>query len=140
MAERGGRGARRRDCSGWRALGEVSPGRGLLLSMRALHTPPSLARRRSQKVGEVAGNPWAEVAWYFPDSREQFRLLGRLSVVDAATADEKLQKVRRGAWGCGGACGVGRLRCRVQPRKQCVGRPREAGPLWRLPGLALPAR
>lgn len=44
-------------------------------------------------MGEIAHNPWAEVAWYFPDTREQFRLLGKLSVVNAATADEKLQKV-----------------------------------------------
>ncbi|PSC70073.1 pyridoxamine 5 -phosphate oxidase isoform B [Micractinium conductrix] len=53
---------------------------------------------RSNKVGEIAHNPWAEVAWYFPDTREQFRLLGKLSVVNAATADEKLQKGRRAAW------------------------------------------
>ena len=42
---------------------------------------------------DVAGNPWAEVAWYFPDSREQFRMLGRLTLVDAASQDAALQKV-----------------------------------------------
>jgi hypothetical protein len=44
-------------------------------------------------VEDVAGNPWAEVAWYFPDSREQFRMLGRLTLVDAASQDAALQKV-----------------------------------------------
>ena len=47
--------------------------------------------RRSKKVEDVAGNPWAEVAWYFPDSREQFRMLGRLTLVDAASQDAALQ-------------------------------------------------
>ena len=28
---------------------------------------------RSCKVQEVAKNPWCELAWYFPDSREQYR-------------------------------------------------------------------
>lgn len=43
--------------------------------------------------------PW-QVAWYFPDTREQFRLLGRMTLVDSATADERLQQVRaaRGRW------------------------------------------
>lgn len=35
-----------------------------------------------------------QVAWYFPDTREQLRLLGRLTVVDSATPDERLQQVR----------------------------------------------
>lgn len=57
-------------------------------------------------MGDVAHSPWAEVAWYLPDSREQFRLLGRLTVVDAQTEDAALQQAsRRGSWErgrCGG--------------------------------------
>jgi len=49
---------------------------------------------RSKKIEEIAHNPWAEVAWYLPDSREQFRLLGRLTVVDSQTGDAALQQVR----------------------------------------------
>lgn len=53
---------------------------------------------RSRKIEEIAHNPWAEVAWYLPDTREQFRLLGKVTVVDSATEDAKLQKGRRAAW------------------------------------------
>ncbi|KAI7839106.1 hypothetical protein COHA_007111 [Chlorella ohadii] len=53
---------------------------------------------RSRKVEEIAHCPWGEVAWYFPDTREQFRLLGRLTLVDSATADERLQQGRLAAW------------------------------------------
>lgn len=56
----------------------------------------SPAARRSRKVGEVAHNPWAEVAWYFPNTREQFRVLGKLTVVDSQTDDDVLQKVHPG--------------------------------------------
>ncbi len=49
--------------------------------------------RRSQKVKEIARSPWGEVAWYFPKTREQFRLLGRLSVVEVDTQDAALQQV-----------------------------------------------
>lgn len=50
---------------------------------------------RSRKIEEIARSPWGEVAWYFPGTREQFRLLGRLTVVGAATEDAALQKVGR---------------------------------------------
>lgn len=73
---------------------------------------------RSCKVKEVASNPFAEVAWYFPDSREQFRyesllttsvsptytwrpigrIQGTLSIVQAEHEDEKLAKARVTAW------------------------------------------
>ena len=41
---------------------------------------------RSRKVEQVERAPWAEACWYFPDSREQFRLLGRPSVVRAVAS------------------------------------------------------
>lgn len=53
--------------------------------------------RRSRKIEEIAHCPWAEVAWYLPQTREQFRFLGRLTVVDAATEDAALQRVSRHA-------------------------------------------
>lgn len=53
---------------------------------------------RSRKIEEIALSPWGEVAWYFPDTREQLRLLGRLTVVDSATPDERLQQGRQAAW------------------------------------------
>jgi pyridoxamine 5'-phosphate oxidase len=43
---------------------------------------------RSNKVGECALNPRAEVCWYFPKTREQFRVSGTLEIVGPAPANE----------------------------------------------------
>lgn len=37
---------------------------------------------RSEKADEIQQQPWAEVCWYFPNSREQFRLAGSLTLVN----------------------------------------------------------
>ena len=37
--------------------------------------------------------PWAEICWYFTESREQFRLGGNLQIIGEGHPDEKLQKV-----------------------------------------------
>lgn len=55
--------------------------------------------KRSRKVVEVASNPLAEVAWYFPDTREQYRIAGSLAIIDDLHTDEKLQAARARAWG-----------------------------------------
>jgi hypothetical protein len=34
---------------------------------------------RSNKVPEIAAAPAGEFAWYFPESRDQFRIAGRLT-------------------------------------------------------------
>lgn len=60
--------------------------------------PTFVTDARSRKMAEIAASPWAEVAWYFPDSREQFRLLGTLSVVGAAGASAADQQARADAW------------------------------------------
>jgi PPOX class probable FMN-dependent enzyme len=38
--------------------------------------------QRSQKVIEIAQNPWGEACWYFPKTREQFRISGQLTIVE----------------------------------------------------------
>ncbi|GFR50131.1 hypothetical protein Agub_g12283 [Astrephomene gubernaculifera] len=53
---------------------------------------------RSRKIQEVACNPAAEVAWYFPETREQYRIAGNLTIVDAAAGDSALQAARIRAW------------------------------------------
>ncbi|PNH10698.1 hypothetical protein TSOC_002538 [Tetrabaena socialis] len=53
---------------------------------------------RSRKVQEVAANPAAEVAWYFPATREQYRIAGDLTVVDGRTAEGALQEARHRVW------------------------------------------
>ncbi|GAC1471125.1 MAG: hypothetical protein NVSMB9_16920 [Isosphaeraceae bacterium] len=52
---------------------------------------------RSEKVRQTAANPSAELCWFFPASREQFRLLGRLQVVDE-TAQDELAVARMRIW------------------------------------------
>jgi pyridoxamine 5'-phosphate oxidase len=37
---------------------------------------------RSQKVAQIHCQPYGEICWYFPKTREQFRILGRLELVD----------------------------------------------------------
>lgn len=51
---------------------------------------------RSGKVGEIRANPGGEFAWYFPESREQFRISGNLTVVAHDSAE--MQAQRRAAW------------------------------------------
>jgi len=54
--------------------------------------------RRSEKTGQLEGQPWGEICWYFPKTREQFRILGTLRVVSADHADEEMLKARKMLW------------------------------------------
>ncbi|NJR23090.1 MAG: pyridoxamine 5'-phosphate oxidase [Richelia sp. CSU_2_1] len=53
---------------------------------------------RSQKVQEIDLYPWGEICWYFPKTREQFRIAGRLNLVNAGDSDPALQQARQIAW------------------------------------------
>lgn len=53
---------------------------------------------RSEKVSQIEERPWGEACWYFTKTREQFRLLGNLTVVTVDYPDESLQKARRLVW------------------------------------------
>ncbi|NJN88205.1 MAG: pyridoxamine 5'-phosphate oxidase, partial [Leptolyngbyaceae cyanobacterium SL_7_1] len=53
---------------------------------------------RSEKVADIHHCDWGAVCWYFPKSREQFRLAGRLSLIDANYADAALQHARLRQW------------------------------------------
>lgn len=53
---------------------------------------------RSAKAREIQASPWAEACWYFPMTREQFRLSGRVTVVGEASGDDEVQRVRRNIW------------------------------------------
>jgi hypothetical protein len=46
----------------------------------------------------VASNPAAEVAWYLPITREQYRISGRLDIVQAGRDDAQLSAARAKAW------------------------------------------
>lgn len=49
---------------------------------------------RSEKVSMIKNHPWAEICWYFTVTREQFRLAGKLTVVDASGPEN----IRLNAW------------------------------------------
>ncbi|MCU0542170.1 MAG: pyridoxamine 5'-phosphate oxidase family protein [Oscillatoriaceae cyanobacterium Prado104] len=53
---------------------------------------------RTQKVQEINLYPWGEICWYFPKIREQFRIAGKLILVDADYSEPALQQARRIAW------------------------------------------
>ncbi|NJM69433.1 MAG: pyridoxamine 5'-phosphate oxidase [Scytonema sp. RU_4_4] len=53
---------------------------------------------RSQKFNQILHQPWAEVCWYFCVTREQFRIAGELTLIDANHPDSELQKARQVAW------------------------------------------
>lgn len=53
---------------------------------------------RSAKVRELDAFPWTEACWYFPMTREQFRLGGRAVVVREGSGEEAEQRARRDAW------------------------------------------
>ncbi|MGB7520403.1 MAG: pyridoxamine 5'-phosphate oxidase family protein, partial [Spirulinaceae cyanobacterium] len=51
---------------------------------------------RSEKIEHIQHQPWGEICWYFPKTREQFRLSGQLVVVDKHHLS--LQNARQTAW------------------------------------------
>lgn len=53
---------------------------------------------RSQKAEQIKKQPWAEACWYFPSTREQFRILGKLTLVGENHPDPELQKARQISW------------------------------------------
>lgn len=53
---------------------------------------------RSQKAGEIENQPWAEACWYFPKTREQFRITGQLTLVRDNYPDPTLLQARQTAW------------------------------------------
>ncbi len=53
---------------------------------------------RSQKAVEINLYPWGEICWYFPKTREQFRIAGKLVLVVAEYPDAELCTARGTAW------------------------------------------
>jgi len=49
---------------------------------------------RSQKAEQINYQSWGEACWYFPNTREQFRLAGQLILIGAEHSDPLLQKAR----------------------------------------------
>jgi PPOX class probable FMN-dependent enzyme len=53
---------------------------------------------RSEKAEQIQQQPWAEVCWYFPNTREQFRITGHLTLVSSDYSLPILQKARVSIW------------------------------------------
>lgn len=54
--------------------------------------------RRSPKIPQIEQNAWAEICWYFPKTREQFRLAGLLHIIDAQHPNEPWQRAFQATW------------------------------------------
>jgi hypothetical protein len=50
------------------------------------------------QVAELASNHHVEVCWYFPSSREQYRLSGSMAIVAADDSNQQLLQARQEAW------------------------------------------
>ncbi|NWF57852.1 MAG: pyridoxamine 5'-phosphate oxidase family protein [Fischerella sp.] len=53
---------------------------------------------RSEKADQIQQQPWAEVCWYFPNTREQFRISGCLTLVNSDNSHPVLQQARNNTW------------------------------------------
>ncbi|MEH2123877.1 Npun_F5749 family FMN-dependent PPOX-type flavoprotein [Nostoc sp.] len=53
---------------------------------------------RSAKADQIQQQPWAEICWYFPNTREQFRITGYLTLVSGDDSDQDLQPARIAMW------------------------------------------
>jgi pyridoxamine 5'-phosphate oxidase len=53
---------------------------------------------RSQKVNQISNHSWGEICWYFPETREQFRLLGQLKLISDSHPDLILTTARTTIW------------------------------------------
>lgn len=54
--------------------------------------------QRSEKIQHIAQQPWGEACWYFPKTREQFRLMGPLTLITSDCTDEYFLHARRSLW------------------------------------------
>ncbi|MEB3232873.1 MAG: Npun_F5749 family FMN-dependent PPOX-type flavoprotein [Leptolyngbyaceae bacterium] len=54
--------------------------------------------RRSEKIQDLHHQAIAELCWYFPKTREQFRLRGPITVIGATTEAPSLQTIHHQLW------------------------------------------
>ncbi|MBD2526340.1 Npun_F5749 family FMN-dependent PPOX-type flavoprotein [Nostoc sp. FACHB-133] len=53
---------------------------------------------RSAKADQIQQQPWAEICWYFPNTREQFRMAGDLTLISSDDSHQNLQPARIAMW------------------------------------------
>jgi PPOX class probable FMN-dependent enzyme len=54
--------------------------------------------RRSEKIAQIRHQALGEVCWYFPKTREQFRIFGILSLITDNDYDPSFQEIRQTLW------------------------------------------
>jgi len=53
---------------------------------------------RSAKIQDIMHQSKAEICWYFVKTREQFRIMGNLQIVNATEKEQYLQQARQETW------------------------------------------
>ncbi|MEG3440080.1 Npun_F5749 family FMN-dependent PPOX-type flavoprotein [Pannus brasiliensis CCIBt3594] len=53
---------------------------------------------RSEKISQIHASEWGEICWYFPNTREQFRLSGSIEIISAKDTDSENRKARDRVW------------------------------------------
>ncbi|CAN0924509.1 Pyridoxine/pyridoxamine 5'-phosphate oxidase 2, partial [Linum grandiflorum] len=53
---------------------------------------------RTRKIGELKRCSYAEICWYFTDSWEQFRINGKVDIIDASNPDPAKVQQRENSW------------------------------------------
>jgi len=53
---------------------------------------------RTEKIEQIQQQPWAEACWYFPHTREQFRITGTLTLVAGGDSQHDLAPARITTW------------------------------------------
>jgi PPOX class probable FMN-dependent enzyme len=53
---------------------------------------------RSEKTAQIERSRWGEICWYFPKTREQFRIAGALSLITADSSDAASLADRQATW------------------------------------------
>ncbi|MBD2579455.1 Npun_F5749 family FMN-dependent PPOX-type flavoprotein [Oscillatoria sp. FACHB-1406] len=69
--------------------------RGFLENSNAIAIATDL---RSEKIAQIQTRSRGEICWYFPQTREQFRLSGVLTLIDSDGADARFQQERQNIW------------------------------------------
>ncbi|KAL6004480.1 Pyridoxine/pyridoxamine 5'-phosphate oxidase 2 [Asimina triloba] len=72
---------------------------------------------RSRKIEDIKYCPFGEICWYFTDSWEQFRINGRVEIIDESNPDPIKLQQREKAWFASS------LRSRLQYLGPCPGLP-----------------
>jgi pyridoxamine 5'-phosphate oxidase len=53
---------------------------------------------RSDKIEQIEHQSWGEACWYFPETREQFRIAGQLTLIKANHSDSSSVRSRSASW------------------------------------------